>query len=549
MVTGGAEARDHRADRRGVLQHEGALHPERSPETASRPFDKDRDGFVLGDGGAVVVLESLEHAQKPRRAHPGRSRSATASSADAYHITSPAPDGEGAQRAMRRLPGRRQHRSASDVGYINAHGTSTPAGRHRRDRGGEGGLRRRRRAKLDLRLHQVDDRPPARCGAGALEFGVSLLVARPAASSRRPSTSSPPIPSAISTPPPITRSSARWTWRCRNSFGFGGHNVTLAVRAGRTRDFTTASERGGGDVDFPYRYRQSPRRYDVRRARLRRLQTPRSSPSPGRSRPGERLAAADGVTLYSTPRSPRPRMRWPTPPIAALNGDRVFFSANQHINPTNVCILRNTCVFCSFARMPKEEGAYTRSLEEVFHEAEQARGMPTREFHIVGGLHPKLRLSYYADMIRGLKERHPARTHQGAHRGRDRPPRRASRRCPSASAPGAPRGGAHQPARRRRRGVQHGGPRHHRRAEAHRRGMARVHRVAHELGIPTNCTMLYGHVETAADRIEHLGRAARRCRTRRADSSPTSRSRITPTTTSWAKSWAASAPRPPDTRI
>ena len=56
------------------------------------------------------------------------------------------------------------------------------------------------------------------------------------------------------------------------------------------------------------------------------------------------------------------------------NGDRVFFSANQHINPTNVCILRNTCVFCSFARMPKEEGAYTRSLEEVFDEAEQARG-------------------------------------------------------------------------------------------------------------------------------------------------------------------------------
>ncbi|MBW8772875.1 MAG: radical SAM protein, partial [Gemmatimonadetes bacterium] len=89
------------------------------------------------------------------------------------------------------------------------------------------------------------------------------------------------------------------------------------------------------------------------------------------------------------------------------NGDRVFFSANQHINPTNVCVLRNTCTFCSFARMPKEEGHYTRSLEEVYHEAEQARGTPTKEFHIVGGLHPKLALSYYTDMIRGLKERHP----------------------------------------------------------------------------------------------------------------------------------------------
>ena len=55
------------------------------------------------------------------------------------------------------------------------------------------------------------------------------------------------------------------------------------------------------------------------------------------------------------------------------NGDRVFFSANQHLNPTNVCVLRNTCTFCSFARTPKEAGAYTRSLEEVYHEAEQAR--------------------------------------------------------------------------------------------------------------------------------------------------------------------------------
>src|SRR2546429_467561 len=90
-----------------------------------------------------------------------------------------------------------------------------------------------------------------------------------------------------------------------------------------------------------------------------------------------------------------------------LNGDRVHFAANQHINPTNVCVLRNTCVFCSFARMPQEAGAYTRSLEEVFAEADAARDNPTREFHIVGGLHPKLRLAYYVDMFRGLKERHP----------------------------------------------------------------------------------------------------------------------------------------------
>src|SRR2546427_978679 len=91
---------------------------------------------------------------------------------------------------------------------------------------------------------------------------------------------------------------------------------------------------------------------------------------------GERLTPADGLALYATAdllgmgslADFANRRR---------NGDRVFFSANQHINPTNVCVLRNTCVFCSFARMPKEEGAYTRSLDEVFLEAEQARGMPT----------------------------------------------------------------------------------------------------------------------------------------------------------------------------
>jgi aminodeoxyfutalosine synthase len=186
------------------------------------------------------------------------------------------------------------------------------------------------------------------------------------------------------------------------------------------------------------------------------------------------------------------------------NGDRVFFSANQHINPTNVCILRNTCTFCSFARMPKEDGAYTRSLEEVFHEAEQATGMPTREFHIVGGLHPKLRLSYYTDMIRGLKERHP-QVHikaltavEIAHLARiekisEREVLLAMKDAGLTSLPG---GGAEVFSTAVRATI----------AERKLTGeeWLRVHRVAHELGIPTNCTMLYGHIETAEDRIEHL---------------------------------------------
>ena len=186
------------------------------------------------------------------------------------------------------------------------------------------------------------------------------------------------------------------------------------------------------------------------------------------------------------------------------NGDRVFFSANQHINPTNVCILRNTCVFCSFARMPKEDGNYTRSLEEVFAEAEAARNSPTREFHIVGGLHPKLPLSYYTDMIRGLKERHP-HVHikaltavEIAHLARIekctiREVLVAMKEAGLTSLPG---GGAEVFSTAVRATI----------AERKLTGeeWLAVHREAHQLGIPTNCTMLYGHVETADDRIEHL---------------------------------------------
>ncbi|MBI1966452.1 MAG: aminofutalosine synthase MqnE [Gemmatimonadetes bacterium] len=186
------------------------------------------------------------------------------------------------------------------------------------------------------------------------------------------------------------------------------------------------------------------------------------------------------------------------------NGDRVFFAANQHINPTNVCVLRNTCVFCSFARMPKEDGAYTRSLEDVFAEADAAHDNPTREFHIVGGLHPKLRLSYYTDMFRGLKQRHPG-VHikaltavEVAHLARiegfsTREVLIAMREAGVTSLPG---GGAEvfSPAARA--------------AIADRKLSGKewlaVHREAHRLGIPSNCTMLYGHVETMEDRVDHL---------------------------------------------
>ncbi|MGD2136111.1 MAG: radical SAM protein, partial [Gemmatimonadales bacterium] len=136
------------------------------------------------------------------------------------------------------------------------------------------------------------------------------------------------------------------------------------------------------------------------------LADPRLEPIAEQVAAGERLSREDGLALFAT----NDLLGLGSIADAAnrrRHGDRVFFSANQHINPTNVCVLRNVCIFCSFARTPKEEGAYVRSVDEVLAEADAARGAPTKEFHIVGGLHPKMGLGYYTELIRRLRRQHP----------------------------------------------------------------------------------------------------------------------------------------------
>jgi len=218
---------------------------------------------------------------------------------------------------------------------------------------------------------------------------------------------------------------------------------------------------------------------------------------------GQRLDDADGLTLYQTP---------DLLGVGALadavnrakHGNVVTFAANQHINPTNVCILRKTCVFCGYARLPKEEGAYRYTLEQVLAEAEPARNGLTKEFHIVGGLDMKAGLEYYTTMFRALKREFP-HVHikaltavEIAHIARIEKMSWedvlvALRDAGLDTMPG---GGAEtfsaavreQIADKKLGGAEY----------------IDVHRTAHRLGIRTNCTMLYGHVETHADRVAHL---------------------------------------------
>jgi len=126
MLAGGSEAAVTEAGVGGFSSMKALSTRNDDPSTASRPFDKDRDGFVLGEGGAAIVLEEYEHA-KARGAKIYAELAGYGATADAHHITAPPPDGEGAARAMRmclQIGGMQ----TTDIDYINVHGTSTPLG-------------------------------------------------------------------------------------------------------------------------------------------------------------------------------------------------------------------------------------------------------------------------------------------------------------------------------------------------------------------------------------------------------------------------------------
>jgi aminodeoxyfutalosine synthase len=216
---------------------------------------------------------------------------------------------------------------------------------------------------------------------------------------------------------------------------------------------------------------------------------------------GERLSFDDGVALYRTP--DLLAVGWLANFIREKrHGNITYYNVNRHINPTNVCVAH--CKLCAFGRDPGAPGAYTFSLEEMYERADQGVREGATEFHIVGGLHPDLPFDFFLELIRGLKQRHPyvhlkAFTMVEVHyfaRIAKLTVDETLRKMKEAGVDSCPGGGAE---------IFH--PRVRRIICDHKvsgRMWLSMAKKAHRLGLPTNATMLYGHVETAEERVDHL---------------------------------------------
>jgi len=225
MITGGAEATVTPMAIGGFANMKALSERNDSPETASRPFDATRDGFVMGEGAGILILEELEHAL-------GRGATIYAeivgygATGDAYHLTAPAPDGEGAQRAMKRAL-KDAGLEPSDIQYINAHGTSTPANDFNETRAIKAVFGDEAR---NVNVSSTKSATGHMLGAaGAVEAVVSAMVVGTGI-----------IPPTINYHHPDPELDLNFTPNTSvkrdvnavlsNSFGFGGHNTTLAIK-------------------------------------------------------------------------------------------------------------------------------------------------------------------------------------------------------------------------------------------------------------------------------------------------------------------------------
>ena len=220
-------------------------------------------------------------------------------------------------------------------------------------------------------------------------------------------------------------------------------------------------------------------------------------------RDGVRLDTADALLCSTTPHllhlgklanAVRRRM----------HGNTAYYNINRHINPTNVCVYTYDCKFCSFAALPGEDHAWEMTHQDVYEHAAAQGGDEVTEFHIVGGLHPDLSLDWYLEMLCGLRQRFPdvhlkafTAIEIGWFAQREKLSiEQVLVRLREAGLGSLPGGGAEIFDEEVRQIICDG--------KLDSAEWIEVHRTAHKLGIRTNCTMLYGHVEKPEHRVDHL---------------------------------------------
>ena len=216
---------------------------------------------------------------------------------------------------------------------------------------------------------------------------------------------------------------------------------------------------------------------------------------------GTRLSMDDGITLYRSP--DLLAVGWLANYVREKrHGNITYYNVNRHINPTNVCVAH--CRLCAFGRDPNAPGAYTFALEEIYQRAEQGVREGATEFHIVGGLHPDLTFEHYLELVRGLKQRCPTvhikaftmvEVHYFARIARISI-EEVLQKMKAAGVDSCPGGGAE---------IFH--PRVRKIICDHKTSgqmWLNTAKKAHEAGLHSNATMLYGHVETEEERVDHL---------------------------------------------
>ncbi|BFH76089.1 aminofutalosine synthase MqnE [Thermus thermophilus] len=239
---------------------------------------------------------------------------------------------------------------------------------------------------------------------------------------------------------------------------------------------------------------------------MRGIRDPRLIPIAEKVMEGKRLSFEDGLVLYQTKDLPT-LMRLANLVRERKHGHKTYFVHSIRVSQTNICYVG--CTFCAFQRRFGEEGAWDFEVDEVVAWVKERYQPGLTEIHMTAGHHPKRPFSYYLDLVRALKENFPgvqvkawtaAEIHHFSKIAR-LSYREVLEALKEAGLDAMPGGGAEIFAERVRRRIA--------RAKVSAEGWLAVHRTAHELGIPTNATMLYGHIETLEERLDHMDRLRR----------------------------------------